>query len=160
MARNRRGWGAPPCGPQGPALAPLILFVVTSAWSMAFRRDVSSIANEGARSRSAPESDEGVVSTAIVLQELLQGFAGPRDRGSILERFAAVRLLVPDRDDHVQAAELRDECRHHGIRLCLRHELTMLTTDRDFERLAAATGLRIWDAPRSPQAGTTSTTAL
>ena len=45
------------------------------------------------------------MTTGLVLQELLQGFSGPRDRRQILERFAALPLLVPDRRDHVDAAD-------------------------------------------------------
>jgi predicted nucleic acid-binding protein len=30
--------------------------------------------------------------------------------------------------------------------LCIRHRLTMLTTDRDFRQLAGHAGLRVWSA--------------
>lgn len=38
------------------------------------------------------------MTTGLVLQELLQGFSGPKSRESILERFTALPLLTPDRD--------------------------------------------------------------
>jgi len=88
------------------------------------------------------------------LQELLQGFSGPKDRKAVLDRFAALPLLMPDRDDHVEAAELRNHCRRRGVqigtidallaRLCVRHDLTMLTIDEDFRRLARFSALRVW----------------
>ena len=94
------------------------------------------------------------MTTGIVLQELLQGFAGPKARDQILDRFSAVPLLVPDRDDHIQAAELRNQCRRNGVQigtidallaqLCVRHDLTMLTTAKDFAHIAAHSTLRIW----------------
>ena len=54
--------------------------------------------------------------TGLVLQELLQGFRGPTAREAIVDRFASLPLLVPDRADHVEAAELRNTCRRLGVR--------------------------------------------
>lgn len=51
-----------------------------------------------------------VVTTGLVLQELLQGFSGPKSHEQIIERFASLPLLQPDREDHVAAADLRNTC--------------------------------------------------
>ncbi len=130
------------------------LLVDTSVWSLAFRRD--RVPDEPAveRLRVALGSGEGVYVTGLVIQELLQGFEGPSARDAIVERFAALPLLVPDREDHIGAADLRNVCRRKGVqvgtidallaRLCVRHELVMLSTDRDFERVAAHVELRLW----------------
>jgi predicted nucleic acid-binding protein len=130
------------------------LFIDTSVWSLALRRDTGADEPAVERLRLALETGEGVFTTGLVLQELLQGFAGPKARDSIVERFGALPLLVPDRADHVGAAELRNACRRNGIQagtidallaqLCLRHELVMLTTDRDFELMARHVQLRLW----------------
>ncbi len=130
------------------------LFVDTSVWSLALRRDVASTAPEVDRLRDALRSGEGVFTTGLVLQELLQGFAGPRHGGAIVSRFGPLPLLMPDRADHVAAAGLRNACRRRGVQvgtidavlaqLCIRHDLVMLTTDRDFARLARHAPLRIW----------------
>jgi predicted nucleic acid-binding protein len=130
------------------------LFVDTSVWSLAFRRDRSPTEPVVDRLYEALDTGEGVFSTGLVLQELLQGFAGPNARAAIIERFAALPLLVPDRDDHIAAAVVRNDCRRAGIqvgtidallaRLCLRHDLVMLTTDRDFGRMVPHTRLRVW----------------
>jgi predicted nucleic acid-binding protein len=130
------------------------LFVDTSVWSLALRRDVSADEPAVERLRQALETGEGVFTTGLVLQELLQGFGGPKARDAIVERFGALPLLVPDRVDHVEAADLRNACRRHGIQvgtidallaqLCRRHELIMLTTDRDFELMAPHVDLRLW----------------
>jgi predicted nucleic acid-binding protein len=103
----------------------------------------------------AIEVGETILTTGLVLQELLQGFSGPKARQQILDRFAAVPLLVPDRDDHVRAADLRNRCRRSGIQigtidallaeLCIRHELTMLTTDNDFRHIAKNSALKVWN---------------
>lgn len=136
----------------------MTLFVDTSVWSLAFRRDRPSTAPEVRALRNALEGAETIVSTGLVLQELLQGFAGPRARKDIIDRFAALPLLVPQRQDHVEAAELRNRCRRAGVQiatidalfaqLCIRHELTLLTTDNDFVQAASHCPLRVWKRDR------------
>ena len=130
------------------------LFVDTSVWSHAFRRDVPPASAPVLALMRALRAGETIVVTGLVLQELLQGFSGPKDRKAVLDRFAALPLLMPDRDDHVEAAELRNHCRRRGVqigtidallaRLCVRHDLTMLTIDEDFRRLARFSALRVW----------------
>jgi predicted nucleic acid-binding protein len=88
----------------------LSLFVDTSVWSLAFRRDAPSPALEVRELVRAIEAGETLLATGLVLQELLQGFSGPRARDRILDRFTALPLLVPDRKDHIDAAELRNKC--------------------------------------------------
>ena len=132
----------------------MTLFVDTSVWSLAFRRDQPSAAPEVDAVRNALEGGETIVTTGLVLQELLQGFAGPRARKDIIDRFTALPLLSTDRQDHIAAAELRNRCRRAGVQigtidallaqLCIRHELTMLTTDQDVGRVAAHSALRVW----------------
>lgn len=132
------------------------IFVDTSVWSLAFRRDSPPETPEVQRLREALGAD-AVHTTGLVLQELLQGFSGPRARAQILDRFAAIALIAPTRDDHIEAARLRNACRRRGIqvgtidallaRLCIVHELVMLTADRDFASIAESTPLRLWRAP-------------
>jgi predicted nucleic acid-binding protein len=132
------------------------LFVDTSVWSLFLRRDRPADVPEVRSLVRALEGVERVVATGLVLQELLQGFTGPKARGQIVDRFAAFPLLVPDREDHIAAAELRNLCRKRGVQvgtidallaqLCVRHELTMLTADRDFGLIAKHCPLRLWRA--------------
>lgn len=134
------------------------LFVDTSVWSLALRRDEPSGAPEVRALRQALEGGEIVVTTGLILQELLQGFAGPRARKDIVERFTALPLLVPDRQDHIDAADLRNRCRRAGVQvgtidallaqLCVRYELTLLTTDRDFEAITSHCPLKLWQLER------------
>ena len=145
---------------QGRALATLSLFVDTSVWSLAFRRDAPAAADERLELVRAIEAGEELLTTGLVLQELLQGFSGPRDRKQILDRFAALPLLVPDRHDHIDApvceTNAANKCPPGGIQigtidallaqLCLRHGLTMLTADRDFHNIAAHCALKLWRA--------------
>jgi predicted nucleic acid-binding protein len=135
----------------------LTLFVDTSVWSNALRRDAPSAASEVTALIEAIRNGETIVTTGLVLQELLQGFSGPKARDQILDRFSAVPLLVPDRNDHIEAAGLRNQCRRKGVQigtidavlaqLCIRHDLTMLTSDNDFRRIADYSTLRIWSHP-------------
>lgn len=132
------------------------LFVDTSVWSLAMRRDAPPASAPVLSLVRALEAGEIVATTGLVLQELLQGFSGPKDRRAILSRFAALPLIVPDRQDHVEAAELRNFCRRRGVqigtidallaRLCIRNELTMLTTDEDFRHIARLSALKLWKA--------------
>ncbi len=99
-----------------------------------------------------------VFTTGLVLQELLQGVHGPTDRESIIHGFSRLPLLSPDRHDHFDAAELYGICRRKGLQigaidcllaqLCIRHRLTILTTDRDFSGIATAAPLSVWSARR------------
>lgn len=136
------------------ALARLSLFVDTSVWSLALRRDAPPDVPEVGALLQALETGEPVLTTGLVLQELLQGFSGPKAQSAILERFSALPLLLPDRQDHVEAARLRNACRRGGLQvgtidallaqLCIRHDLTFLTTDSDFRGVAARFPLRLW----------------
>lgn len=134
----------------------MTLFVDTSVWSLAFRRDAPVPAPEVEALKDALEQGRAVVTTGLVLQELLQGFSGPRARKQIVERFTALPLLAPDRQDHIDAAGLRNRCRRAGIQvgtidailaqLCIRHQLTLLSTDKDFAGVAKHAPLRVWSA--------------
>jgi hypothetical protein len=132
-------------------------FVDTGVWSLALRHDAPPAASEVTALVDAISNGDTIVTTGLVLQELLQGFSGPKARDQILDRFSAVPLLVPDRNDHIEAAELRNRCRRHGVQigtidallaqLCIRHDLTMLTSDADFRRVADRSTLRLWKRP-------------
>jgi predicted nucleic acid-binding protein len=101
----------------------MTLLVDTSVWSLAFRRDVLVSGPEVLTLRAAIDGGDAIVTTGLVLQELLQGFAGPRARKDIVQRFVALPLLG---------------------QLCIRHELTLLTTDADFTLAARHCPLRVW----------------
>lgn len=141
---------------QGRALSLSSLFVDTSVWSRALRRDGDPGSPHVGRLRQALAGGEAVHTTGLVLQELLQGLRGSQDREAILERFVPLPLLVPERRDQVEAARLRNTCWSQGVqlgtmdallaRLAIRHDLSMLSTDRDFEHAAGHIPLRLWKA--------------
>jgi predicted nucleic acid-binding protein len=130
------------------------LLVDTSVWSLALRRDARAEGAEVQALRTALAGNQSVVTTGLILQELLQGFSGPRARRAIIEKFSALPLIPPDRQDHIEAAELRNRCRRAGvqigaidallIQLCARHDLVMLTTDRDLRLATRHCDFRVW----------------
>jgi predicted nucleic acid-binding protein len=136
------------------------LFVDTSVWSLALRRDTVAHAPTVEWLRARLTSSGSVYPTGLVLEEVLQGLHRPKHREAIIDRFAAPPLLVPDRADHVVDAEIRITCRRHGVqvgtivaflaRLSLRHEIVMLSTDRDSGLMAQYVDLRVWAPSTDP----------
>jgi len=132
----------------------MTLLVDTSVWSLAFRRDRPPAVPQLAALLRALEGGDALVATGLILQELLQGFSGPRDSALLILRVAAIPLVMPDRRDHVEAAALRNHCRRGGVQLgtvdaliaqlCIRHDLTLLSTDLDFSHAAAVCELKVW----------------
>lgn len=132
----------------------MTLLVDTSVWSLALRRDSSPDAKEVIALREALDGADSVVTTGLVLQELLQGFGGPKAKDAIIERFGALPLIQPDRQDHIAAAEVRNLCRRSGvqvgtidallIQLCGRYELTLLSSDKDFANAVQHVPFKLW----------------
>lgn len=135
----------------------MTLLVDTSVWSLALRRDAEAKEPEVQHLKESLLGADVVVTTGLVLQELLQGFSGAKASAQIIERFAALPLLQPSRDDHVAAAELRNACRRAGVQvgtvdaliaqLCISHDLTLLSTDKDFKAASEHCSLRVWSPP-------------
>jgi len=122
-----------------------MVLVDTSVWSLALRRDVPVARPEVERLGQCLEEGR-VVTTGLILQELLQGFQGPRAGDRIVGDFALLPLIMPEVQDHIAAAGLRNRCRRRGVQvgtidaliaqLCIRHDLSLLTTDQDFAEMA------------------------
>jgi predicted nucleic acid-binding protein len=68
----------------------LSLFVDTSVWSLLLRCDRPADVPEVHALVRSLETGERVLTTGLVLQELLQGFIGPRARDQIVERFCRI----------------------------------------------------------------------
>ena len=122
------------------------VLVDTSVWSLALRRTPASSAPEVMILGRCLEIQDVVVTTGLVIQELLQGFHGPAQRKRILREFRVLPVIMPEVEDHVEAAALRNHCRRRGVQvgtidallahLSIRHGLRLLTVDRDFEAVA------------------------
>lgn len=137
----------------------MTLLVDTSVWSLALGRDAPANEPEVAVLKDALAGADVVVTTGIVLQELLQGFGPPKARAQVISSFAALALVQPDREDDIAAADLRNRCRAAGVQLgtidaliaqlCIRHSLTLLTTDKDFLHAARHSKLKLWAPPKA-----------
>ena len=74
-----------------------------------------------------------------------------------MEHFKSLPMLVPTRNDHIEAAGLYSKCRRRGIlagtidallaQLCISRDLVMLSTDRDFGYIAECSSLQVWTSP-------------
>jgi len=121
-------------------------FVDTSVWSLALRRNAPAELPEVQLLSNSLDGEAQIFTTGLVLQELLQGFAGPNARELIVERFSALPMIIPDTSDHIKAADIRNLCRRNGVQigtidaliaqLSIRYELKLLTTDGDFANMA------------------------
>ena len=129
------------------------VLVDTSVWSLALRRDVPPDIRETQILARCLERQDILFSTGIIVQELLQGFRGPKQRERLIEHFSSLPLIVPDLADHIEAASLQTTCRRKGIQigtidallaqLAIGHDLEFLTADHDFTSMARHVPLRI-----------------
>ncbi|HTN99195.1 MAG TPA: PIN domain-containing protein [Microthrixaceae bacterium] len=134
-----------------------MLLVDTSVWSLALRRDQPARSRHVRRFNDALMEGE-VVLTGVVLQEVLQGLVSGPTKDRLSAELSKLSLLVPDREDHVLAAEFFTTCRHKGVQLatvdallaalCSRRGLVLLSTGKDFAHAARHIDLMVWpDGP-------------
>jgi predicted nucleic acid-binding protein len=90
-----------------------VLFVDTSVWSLAFRRDHPPDAPSVTHLREELVTGEAVTTTGIVLQELLQGIRGPKQRTRLLELFEPPPAGLTDADPTTPADPVRPRPRRN-----------------------------------------------
>ena len=135
----------------------MTIFVDTSVWSLAYRRDTPSDQVEVNMLRSALTGGDAVVTTGMILLELLRGFVPVKAQKTIQAAFDALELIEPTRRDYVQAASVGNTCRRAGVQLgsvdaliaqlAIAGDHTLLTTDNDFHLAAQHVPLRVWRRP-------------
>lgn len=131
------------------------VLVDTSVWSLSIRRHSPDLPEVSAL-RDALSGQDLVVTTGVILQEVLQGLTTAAARTAVRDQMNGMTYLDADRNDHLAAADVFVGCRERGIQIgsvdaliaaiCIRRDLTLLTTDRDFAHIAELTGLRLWAA--------------
>lgn len=131
------------------------VLVDTSVWSLALRRHPPDLP-EVAALRDALSGQDLVVTTGVVVQEVLQGLTTVAARTAVRDQMDGMKYVEADRHDHLTAADVFAGCRERGIQIgsidaliaaiCIRRDLTLLTTDRDFAQLAQLIDLRLWTA--------------
>ena len=105
------------------------LLVDTSVWSLALRRNAPADTAHVATLQRALAGQELVMTTGVILQEVLQGTLPTATRSLLLERFANLGTI-----DALIAA------------ISIRHGLTLLTSDRDFDHASRWVPLHVWRA--------------
>jgi hypothetical protein len=102
------------------------------------------------------EDEEDLAVTEIILTEVLQGISKDRDFRRIKDELLEFTIVRPHGlETYVQAAQLYRECRRQGktvrktvdciiAAICLENDLALLHRDRDFDLIAACTGLKIF----------------
>jgi predicted nucleic acid-binding protein len=129
------------------------VLVDTSVWSLALRRDAPPDIKETKLLTRCLQRQDVLFTTGIIVQEILQGFRGPKQRDRILQHFSNLPLIVPDLTDHINAASLQGTCRRYGVQigtidallaqLAIAHNLELLTADNDFFLMARHVPLRL-----------------
>ncbi|MFW0796195.1 PIN domain-containing protein [Gordonia sp. CPCC 205515] len=132
----------------------MAILVDTSVWSLAYRRDSPPDVPEVAALRHALTGGDLVLTTGMIMLELLRGFVPDHSQDTIRSAFDAIEFIEPSRADYVDAAAIGNTCRRAGVQLgsvdCLIAQLaivgghTLLTTDQDFHVAARHVALRVW----------------
>lgn len=128
------------------------MLVDTSVWIDHFNGHDSS---EATRLRKAIADNEPIALCGIVLTEILLGLRSDAEVKRIADLLDAFEVAPPlDQDDYRKAAAIYRRCRGEGhtirstidcliAQLCIRHGLTLLTKDRDFQAIAVNHPLRL-----------------
>ena len=102
----------------------------------------------GARRLRALLEEGELLCCPVIVQELLQGAAGPTQLATLREHLYPLPQLLPSLDTYAQAGALYARCRWRGVtirsphdcliaRLAMEHRTPLLHDDVDFERIAA-----------------------
>lgn len=128
------------------------VLVDTSAWSLALRRPASGVATVTAELVELIREGRVAIIGAI-RQEILSGIRAPEQYRKLRDRLRAFADIQLDEIDYEEAATCFKRCRAKGLQgsntdflLCavsLRHNLAILTTDKDFEGFARVLGFEL-----------------
>lgn len=120
----------------------------TSVWSLAFRRRRRPVSASLAalRLRQAVLDDEPVLLLGIVFQELLSGVRDAQQERRLQRALDGFPLRLATQRDHLAASRIFSACVRAGVSTgavdcliaaqCVGAGAALLTTDRDFERIA------------------------
>lgn len=136
-----------------------MILVDTSVWSLAFRRWSRPRPEPAAVGllRQLVTDDQPVGMPGIVLQELLSGVREAKQGKRLRRLLEGYPLFLATREDHVEAAAIFSACRSGGVAAspvdcllaaqCVTSGSVLLTTDRDFLRIAAHCALDVMEVP-------------
>ena len=129
------------------------VLVDTSVWSLALRRSGPTDHPAVRKLSTLLLDNEDVVLIGVVLQEMLQAFRDEATVRKVSAHLEPFPMLPLSREDFAAAAALYRRCASRGVSAstidCLiataaiNHDCLLLTADRDFERLAGHSPLRL-----------------
>jgi len=131
-----------------------VIVLDTSVLSVVLRRDPPAPLTE--RFARLVEQDAPLSVPGVVLQEVLSGVRSELQFTRLQKALQAFPILLADKADHVQAAQISNACRRRGIATsnadCLIAALTircrgeLWTLDTDFQRIVRLSALRLYPA--------------
>jgi len=134
------------------------VLVDTCVWSIVLRRRQPSHNAVGEELRRLIASGQASIIGAV-RQELLAGISDRSIFEMLRERLRAYVDITPARQDYELAAEFFNACRQRGVQssptdmlLCAvaaRQEMSIFSTDRDFERYSKIIQVRLHSVPKS-----------
>ena len=130
------------------------ILVDTSVWSLALRRSSGIVNEEAIVLKTIIEQGEEIYLLGIFLQEVLQGIRNPKDFLALKEYFKAFPLIDLAREDHVRAAELKNQLIGKGRRAstidvliasaAISHHYHLFTADKHFTQIAEHSELKLF----------------
>lgn len=127
--------------------------VDTSVWSLALRRNREKKNPIVETLQNILEGGASIFMIGIIYQEVLQGIRHEDQFKKIRNTLKILPVIDVHQNDHEEAARLFGKCRSKGIQTatidCLiataaiHNDCALLTTDRDFERIADLSPLKL-----------------
>lgn len=127
--------------------------VDTSVWSLALRRKQGYQSDTIDQLRQFIDQGERIFLLGVIVQELLSGITSAELFKQTAEYLAAFPLINLERQDYVEAARLRNNCRRRGIgagaidfliaSACIENDLLLFSNDKDFEAIASVSRLKL-----------------
>ena len=129
------------------------VLVDTSVWSLSLRKRGPTDHPTVGKLMTLLQADEDVVLTGLILQEILQAFRSHSTFRRVARSLEPFPLLDLERRDYIAAASLHRSCAARGVSVStadcqiaiasIRHDCLLLSADRDFERIARLSDLRL-----------------
>ena len=129
------------------------VLVDTSAWSLSLRAAGPAAHPTVEKLTSMLRADEDIFLTGLILQEILQAFRSDSSFHKVAKHLEPFALLELEREDFSAAASLHRECAARGVSVstadcqiaqaAIRHGCLLLSADKDFERIARFSDLKL-----------------
>ena len=129
------------------------VIVDTSVWSLSLRRKKTVESSQTLMLKKLIENQETIFLIGVIVQEVLQGIQNNLLFQKIQKHLKAFSWLHPQEEDHIYCARLYNQCLSHGVvpsttdiliaGMAIKHNCSLLTTDKDFEFIAKHSELRL-----------------